>query len=589
MRLATATLVPVAAFALLEVGLRITGFGYPTPFFLPSTIDGRDYLVPNEEFSYRFFPPALARTPDMFRMAATKPEGTCRVFLFGESAAFGDPDPSYGVGRYLEALLAERYPSTTLEVICVSMTAINSHAILPIARECARYDGDLWVIYMGHNEMVGPYGAGTIFGKQAPRLGRVRGILAIKTTRVGQLLDGLLTWVRGDSSIPASWGGINMFSKNQLRYDDPGRLRAYENFRGNLADILDAGREAGVPILLSTVASNLKDCAPFASLHAPGLDAKQRADWDMAYRAGLALEDAASFPAALDAYANAAAIDAEFAELHFRMGTCHLALGRTREARTAFELARDRDALGFRADTRINQALLSGDDDVVRVDAAAALAEQSADGIPGQDDFYEHVHFTLAGNYRLARILADAAVDLLPATLREQGGGAWAGADDCNRRLAVTTWDQQRLWRDILQRTSVAPFTSQSSHPRNTAHRELQLRSVLARIQPDTPRKDRRLYANALARAPDDNILHANYAQFLETTTSRSQAITEGRRVCELLPDLSWPHYYLGALLVREGRLQEAADCFERALEIRSGFLQARNALGQIRARHPGR
>ncbi len=31
-------------------------------FFLPNTIDGQEYLVPNEKFSYRFFPPALART-----------------------------------------------------------------------------------------------------------------------------------------------------------------------------------------------------------------------------------------------------------------------------------------------------------------------------------------------------------------------------------------------------------------------------------------------------------------------------------------------------------------------------------------------
>ena len=46
------------------------------------------------------------------------------------------------------------------------MTAINSHAILPIARECARRDGDLWIIYMGNNEMVGPFGAGTVFGSR---------------------------------------------------------------------------------------------------------------------------------------------------------------------------------------------------------------------------------------------------------------------------------------------------------------------------------------------------------------------------------------------------------------------------------------
>ena len=43
----------------------------------------------------------------------------------------------------------------------------------------------------------------------------------------------------------------------------------------------------------------------------------------------------------------------------------------------------------------------------------------------------------------------------------------------------------------------------------------------------------------------------------------------------------------LGALLVREGRAREAADCFEKALEIRSDFPQARNELNRIRATMP--
>jgi len=49
-------------FGMLDIFLRVAGYGYPTSFFLPNTIDGQKYLVPNEKFSYRFFPPALART-----------------------------------------------------------------------------------------------------------------------------------------------------------------------------------------------------------------------------------------------------------------------------------------------------------------------------------------------------------------------------------------------------------------------------------------------------------------------------------------------------------------------------------------------
>ena len=145
----------------LELGLRWFGFGYPTSFFLPTTIGGQNYFVPNDKFGYRFFPPALARTPAPQRLPVVKSPSAFRIFVFGESAALGDPDSSYGAWRYLLTLLRERYPGTDFEVICLAMTAINSHAILPMARECARRDGDLWIVYMGNNEMVGPLERGT--------------------------------------------------------------------------------------------------------------------------------------------------------------------------------------------------------------------------------------------------------------------------------------------------------------------------------------------------------------------------------------------------------------------------------------------
>src|SRR4051794_1245310 len=61
-RLAAGTLVPAVLFALLEVSLRLFGYGYPTSFFLWSaqTADGGGY-VSNYDFSRRFFPPGLER------------------------------------------------------------------------------------------------------------------------------------------------------------------------------------------------------------------------------------------------------------------------------------------------------------------------------------------------------------------------------------------------------------------------------------------------------------------------------------------------------------------------------------------------
>ncbi len=96
----------------LECVLRVTGYGYPTAFFLRERIGGQDYYVPNDRFGFRFFPPAIARTPFALLLPVKKPANSYRVFLFGESAAQGDPDPTFGVGRYLRTLLHERFPGT---------------------------------------------------------------------------------------------------------------------------------------------------------------------------------------------------------------------------------------------------------------------------------------------------------------------------------------------------------------------------------------------------------------------------------------------------------------------------------------------
>ena len=183
--------VPAVLLGGVEVGLRLCGYGFSTAFFKRMTIAGQDCLVDNDQFGLRFFPPALARIPSPITMKAVKPPGACRIFIFGESAALGDPRPHFGAGRYLEALLRERFPGREFEVVNTSMTAINSHVILQQARECAGLDGDLWLIYMGNNEMEGPIGAATVFGRKAPPLWLVRTTLALERTRLCQLLLGL--------------------------------------------------------------------------------------------------------------------------------------------------------------------------------------------------------------------------------------------------------------------------------------------------------------------------------------------------------------------------------------------------------------
>jgi tetratricopeptide (TPR) repeat protein len=380
-----------------------------------------------------------------------------------------------------------------------------------------------------------------------------------------------------------------MFMENQLRHDHPARLRACENFKGNLEDILRAGRRAGVPIILSTVAVNLKDCAPFASAHAVGLDENAEAVWKKTYEEAVALEAAGSYPGAISLYRKAAGIDSQYADLQFRMGRCDLALTNDEQARRDFELARDYDALAFRADTTINQAIKTAaarhtSQGVYLVDAAEALAKRSPDGIPGSEFFYEHVHLNFAGNYLLALNFAEQVKRLLPDSISARDKGWWASADLCDRRLAVTVWDRQRVWQPIFNRISSAPFTGQLDHAEFFKKCEAKLEEAKARMNLQTPEQARQIYEQALAVAPEDNLLHGNFEQFLEAGGNLAQALAESQRVCELAPYLPGPCYYTGIMLVRQGRPREAEKYFARAIAIKSDYAQAHNEMGLILA-----
>jgi hypothetical protein len=115
----------------------------------------------------------------------------------------------------------------------------------------------------------------------------------------------------------------------------------------------------------------------------------------------------------------------------------------------------------------------------------------------------------------------------------------WADAEFCHRRLAVTSWDEHRLWQGAINNTAGPPFSTRASHLSNTQYLEFRRQDVIARMTPDSPARDRQLYEEALAAAPEDTLLRSRFAQYLEATGSRADAIKEFQRVCDCYLTLS--------------------------------------------------
>jgi tetratricopeptide (TPR) repeat protein len=581
-----ALLLPFALVGIIEATLRLGGCGFDPHFFKTIKIGGEDYLVQNDAFSYRFFPPENARNPGVLRMKAVKPPGTFRIFIFGESAAMGDPEPSYGPARYMEAQLRAKFPDTKFEVVNVAFTAINSHVILPIARECARHDGDLWIVYMGNNEMIGPFGAATVFGRRAPQIPYVRFITAIQTTRIGQLSVALARKLHGGGEKFSSWGGMQMFLQNQITPDSALKATVYFNFQKNLDDIVHAGLGSGVKILLNTVAVNLRDCSPFASLTNTNLSPADRVQFQQLFANALQAEASGDLTRAEKYYAQAAQLDATMAELQYRWGECLRAQNNLSTAREHLQLACDDDASPFRADSRLNEIIRTEAKDIpvnrlVLFDAAKTLAAYNADELCGDETFYEHVHFDFSGGYRLGLAWAQQVEKMLPQEVA--GRGDWLTQEQCDQALGLSEWNRVAVWEHMVGRLSVPPFANQSGNSNRVASLQARVRALRSREGTNDAFATRDNFQRQLARTPDDFFLRENFALFLQSIGDAASAIAECRRVHDLIPHDYVPLFQLGRLLAEQGQWGEAESDLRAALKIHpaltEGWFELGNAL----------
>jgi tetratricopeptide (TPR) repeat protein len=574
-RLIAIVVAPVLFLGLLELGLRAIGYGYNTHVAIPCQVDGRPCLGENVKFGWRFFPPILAREFEPFLFATEKPAGTCRIFVLGESAAQGAPNNAFRFGRILEAMLQERFPGR-FEVVTLAMAAINSHVVLEIAHDCARYEPDFFVVYMGNNEVVGPYGPGTVLTSALSNLPLIRTGIRLRATKLGQLVSAMGSGKLAEGG-PRVWRGMEMFLGNQVRADDPRMATTYDHFQQNLEDICRVARDSGAHTVLCTVGSNLRDCPPFASLNRPDLTSEQRTSWEASYKQGMIAETQGKDADAIASYLKAADIDGSHAELQFRLARCYERVGDYDNARACYAKARDLDTLRFRADSRINEIIRTVADrpksEGIRLaDVAAAIDANSPHGLPGEDLFYEHVHLTFRGNYLLARtVLEQLEAGLAVRHPRTLPTGPVPGESWCAERLGYNDWSRQETLGMVVHGfLAKPPFTNQLGHKEQIERLTDQLEQQQKALTPEALQTMAGRYVEMIARYPDDWRLRWDYGQMLAEDLKQYDASLDQYRVVQkLLPHSHMPHDSLASVLRTKGDLAGAIAEYEKLLSIK--------------------
>ena len=573
-RIIAITVIPVIFLFIGEILLRITGLGYDPSAIIKYKLNDKEIYCNNNKFGWSYFPKNISRESDGFVFEMPKEQNQYRIFILGASAARGEPDPAYSFSRILQVMLETQFEGFDFQVINISIAAINSHGILKIAKDCARFQPDLFVVYLGNNEVVGPYGAGTVFAPFSSNLAAIRTDIAIKTTRIGQLLQQLLDLLKKQEESYRRWKGLASFLENQVRFDSPELNYVYEHFERNLIDICEIAEKADAKIMLCNVGSNLKDCPPFASLHRSDITDSEQKIWDELYQKGIELENDENFAEALQVYLEAAEIDENYAELQFRTAECYLQLSDYQNAKDRYLRARDLDTLRLRADTKINEIIHFVTEGKIQkgiyfVDTMSAFENNSPFGLPGKELFFEHVHFNFKGNYLLAQTVYEQIEKVLPLKIiQAKNDRPIPSEKDCINSLAFTGWDQQRVIIAMLTGfISQPPFTNQLYHEKRVGEIEKQIESLVKYTQPEGLSESDVIYKNAIERRSYDWKLNFKYAEFLlHGLKNHNKAITQYHIVLQNLP------YYiafknLGGILFNIGELDEAIEMYHRGLE----------------------
>ena len=530
--------VPVLFFAGLELGLRVCGFGHPSSFLIPDEKPG--CYRTNPDFVSLFLPGNFDLRSVNFRVAKDKPANTLRVVVLGESAAQGIPVPTFGFANQLRVQLRARYPGREIEVLNTGIVAINSHVVYQVARDLVPFHPDLFVVYMGNNEVVGPYGPGCAYLSDTPPLWVIRLSVFARSTRIGQGLSWILARAALHSGKAAEWGGMAMFVQNAVRGDDPRLDVVYQNYRQNLRDIVHLAMDAGAKTLLCTVVSNLKDCPPLLSVHRPGLAPAELAAWEEKFTQGR-LSWKLGDPDARPALEAALKIDPTYADAWYMLGSLALAEGEAGRAREDLVQAQHWDALRFRPDPRINeivrQVAAQSGPSVGLLDAALEMGSDPQSVGPrlaGREILFEHVHFDWAGNEAIAAAMSDWAVKLL--------GGAAPGSTSLEsaavaRAMGYTEHERLPMLLRIEVLVRKPPFSNQLTYPEDEGRLSQAIAAATERARSPEVLRSAFAEANAAIAADPANPLLAGILEGIDLDLGDLPgALIQARRAKGLLP-----------------------------------------------------
>ena len=551
-------LLPIFILIGLETILRLADFNQNYGrLFIPYEYRQDCFIVNGEIGKFYFTGSGYGSLGTQEVFLTPKPDNTIRIFTLGGSTTAGYP---YLYSGTFAALLEQRLQKLSLEneieVINLGMTAINSYTVRDFAHECLDYDPDLIIIYAGHNEFYGALGSASA---QASVFGTNRTLtlayLKLKRLKIYQAIQHLTGKLKSglNSKNTASQGILmaRMAREKAIPVSDPIYHNTKTVFQDNLQDIATWTRQQAVPLLLATLASNIRDQKPFVSIHTSGIDTTLFSVNLTQVKQAMLEEKYASALTRLEQLITA---DPEYALLHFYAGRCAELLNKYEIAARYYHRARNLDGLRFRASDEFNEIIrsIANQPGVYLCELESKLRQYTSHGLIGKELMLEHLHPNLEGYFRMGQILAETIIDLelLPEPVIDPAN--IPNDDYFRQRIAVTELDLRIADYRIKMLTSGWPF-SEGNRKFNTAD------------IPQTTIMDR-LAKKVILRNSNYEKAHVELAHHYIEIGRTDLAIEEYQALAATFPFNESPYQILGKLLVNIREFQEAIPYLHRSV-----------------------
>ncbi len=377
-----ALILPVALVLGGELLLRLFGFGGYPPLLRPvGPVKGGTLVLADQAGAISWFFANRTRPGynDQYTFVTPKPTNTFRIFLVGESAIKGYPQPrQLTAASFFAAMLQDAWPDRRVEVINLGTTAVASYPVLGMLTEALAYEPDLVIVHTGHNEFFGTYGVASIGpGGAKP--------WQLPLTRFFHSLALVQAWEKWRGPNPGNPDRTlmeTMVGQDFIAPADWRRDAAAQILHGNLTKMIQRCRAQNVPVMICTLPTNERDLAPIG-------------------------RDPAATPAATNALQ------------HFQLAKDYFAAGLTNAARDHFILARDLDTMPWRAASPLQSAIRRATEEqgTILCDLETAFRAQSPGGCIGWELMDDHVHPTLRGQLLMAETFV-ATLTNLPGAAR---------------------------------------------------------------------------------------------------------------------------------------------------------------------------